>query len=65
MKKHHKKSIRKQDMAEKAVRLIDEVPQIFLGPGTTIGNVMLAMNNQRLQVVTNCLPHLQHSSRKK
>ena len=63
--KHHKNLLEKQDMAEKAMRFIDEGDSVFLGPGTSIEMLALAMNNQRLQVVTNCLPIFNILSRKK
>ena len=42
--KHHKNLLEKQDMAEKAMRFIDEGDSIFLGPGSWFVLLGVAMN---------------------
>lgn len=54
--KHQKNYIEKQFIAQKAANLIKEGDSIFLGPGTSVEILALAISNNRLQVVTNCLP---------
>lgn len=54
--KHFENMEEKKAIAKKAISLIDEGDSIFLGPGTTIEMLADELNNQTLQVVTNCLP---------
>lgn len=46
----------KRHIAKLAANIIEEGDTIFLGPGTTVESFAEEINNQRLSVVTNCLP---------
>lgn len=54
--KHIKNKEAKQAIASKAAQLIEDGDTIFLGPGTTVAFLAEALNNQRLTVITNCMP---------
>ncbi|GEQ50317.1 DeoR/GlpR family DNA-binding transcription regulator [Tetragenococcus koreensis] len=55
----------KNEIAQKAVELIQEDETIYLGPGTTIELLAKIMNFSNLRVVTNCLPVFQTLSEKR
>lgn len=57
--KHTQKSKEKFEIAKKAADLIEEGNTIFLGLGTTVEMLAKEINNERLSVVTNCLPVFQ------
>lgn len=46
----------KMYIAKKAAGLIKEGETIYLGPGTTVEMLASEINNEKLQIVTNCLP---------
>lgn len=54
--KHIQNKEAKQAIASKAAQLIEDGDTIFLGPGTTVAFLAEALNNQRLTVITNCMP---------
>ena len=54
--KHIQNKEAKQAIASKAAQLIEDGETIFLGPGTTVAFLAEALNNQRLTVITNCMP---------
>lgn len=54
--KHIQNKEAKQAIARKAAQLIEDGDTIFLGPGTTVAFLAEALNNQRLTVITNCMP---------
>ena len=54
--KHIQNKEAKQAIASKAAQLIEDGDTIFLGPGTTVEFLAEALNNQRLTVITNCMP---------
>ncbi len=56
---------RKKEIAQKALKLIQEDETIYLGPGTTIELLAEIMNFENLRVVTNCLPVFQTLRQKK
>ncbi len=55
----------KRHIAKLAANIIEEGDTIFLGPGTTVESFAEEINNQRLSVVTNCLPVFNILLRKK
>ncbi|BAK95829.1 DeoR/GlpR family DNA-binding transcription regulator [Tetragenococcus halophilus] len=55
----------KKEIAQKALKLIQEDETIYLGPGTTIELLAEIMNFENLRVVTNCLPVFQTLRQKK
>lgn len=57
--KHTQKSEEKLEIAKKAAKLIEDGNVIFLGPGTTVEMLAKEIDNQRLSIVTNCLPVFQ------
>lgn len=57
--KHTRKSEEKLEIAKKAAKLIEDGNVIFLGPGTTVEMLAKEIDNQRLSIVTNCLPVFQ------
>lgn len=54
--KHIQNKEAKQAIASNAAQLIEDGDTIFLGPGTTVAFLAEALNNQRLTVITNCMP---------
>lgn len=54
--KHVQHIEEKRRIAQSAAQLIEEGDTIFLGPGTTVEALAEEINNQRLTVITNCLP---------
>ncbi|WP_404968928.1 DeoR/GlpR family DNA-binding transcription regulator [Staphylococcus pseudintermedius] len=56
--KHTQKSEEKLEIAKKAAKLIEDGNVIF-GPGTTVEMLAKEIDNQRLSIVTNCLPVFQ------
>ena len=54
--KHIQNKEAKQAIASKVAQLIEDGDTIFLGPGTTVAFLAEALNNQRLTVITNCMP---------
>ena len=54
--KHIQNKEAKQAIASRAAQLIEDGDTIFLGPGTTVAFLAEALNNQRLTVITNCMP---------
>lgn len=46
----------KRAVAKKAVQLIEDGDTIFLGPGTSVEVLSEQISNQKLRVITNCLP---------
>ncbi len=54
--KHIQNKEAKQAITSKAAQLIEDGDTIFLGPGTTVAFLAEALNNQRLTVITNCMP---------
>ncbi len=54
--KHIQNKEAKQAIASKAAQLIEDGDTIFLGPGTTVAFLAESLNNQRLTVITNCMP---------
>lgn len=54
--KHIQNREAKQEIAELAVRLIEDGDTVFLGPGTTVAFLAEAIKNVRLTVITNCMP---------
>ena len=54
--KHIQNKEAKQAIASTAAQLIEDGDTIFLGPGTTVAFLAEALNNQRLTVITNCMP---------
>ncbi|MBI5974686.1 DeoR/GlpR family DNA-binding transcription regulator [Staphylococcus canis] len=57
--KHTKNSKEKLEIAKKAAELIEDGNTIFLGPGTTVEMLAKEIQNERLSVITNCLPVFQ------
>lgn len=55
----------KREIAQKAVKLMQEDETIYLGPGTTIELLAEIMDFNNLRVVTNCLPVFQTLSKKR
>lgn len=54
--KHVQHIEEKRFIAKKAADLIEEGDTIFLGPGTTVEALAEEISNQKLTVITNCLP---------
>lgn len=63
--KHIQNRESKQDIADKASKLIEDGDTVFLGPGTTVSFLAEAIKNNRLTVITNCLPVFTILSQKK
>lgn len=55
----------KREVAEKALKLINEDETIYLGPGTTMELLAEIMEFDSLRIVTNCLPVFETLSAKK